>query len=93
MDEDAASETRQDIGEILDGIDVGEIAAGKDGIGNRSAFGAGMRACEEIIASSHGRPGVKSLHNAILDREAAIVEKARERDAMVQEVLNGLAKQ
>lgn len=46
---DAAREPGQDVGEVLDGVEVGERAAAQDRVGDGRAFPAGIAAREEKV--------------------------------------------
>src|SRR5262249_55749744 len=68
------------IGEVLARIDASETARAEDRVGDRSALAAGVGPREEEVLARQGRADVQPLDEAVVQRQEAVVEKARERD-------------
>ena len=66
---DAARESGQDVGEVLDGVDVGERAAAQHCVGDGRAFATGVTAREEKVLPRQGcadvgeRPPERAHHS------------------------------
>ncbi len=80
-----ACEARQDVGEILFGVDVVERAAARQRVDDRFMIATGLRAHERMRLAREGDADVLALDERVVDRDRAVLEEPTEGSVMVDE--------
>ena len=88
---DPPRESRQDVGEVLDRVHLGQSAAAQHREGDGCALTTGVASREEEVLPRDRRADVEALHDTVVDGDDAVVEEASERHLVVGEVLDGFA--
>ncbi|MDI7277843.1 MAG: hypothetical protein QME94_17830 [Anaerolineae bacterium] len=78
----SARQSRQHVGEIPDGVHLGELAAAEDGVGDRGAQGASVEPGEQEVLPRQRRADVEPLENPVVYRDDAVVEKTLQRELL-----------
>lgn len=81
-----ARNAREHITQVPDRVDTCELARSENRKRNGRTARAVIGAGKEHVPAHNGRPPVRSLDHAVINRQPTIVEKSREGDAMIVEV-------
>ena len=80
----------EDIAEVSPGLDAVELAAGEEGDEDRVDAGAFVAAEKQPVLATEDLAAEVALGDVVVEGEAAVVDEAREGDALVPRVANRL---
>jgi len=79
-----ARENGEDVGQVADGVDPGELAAAEQGVCDGSPLRTSVAPCEQVVLPSKGGADVEPLDDAVVDGDGAVIEEASERLLVVE---------
>jgi predicted transcriptional regulator len=91
--DDAACEAREHVRKVVLRVDTDEMAGREHRVRDRRALRTDVRAGEEKVATPEGRPAMETFDDPVVDRQTPILQKASQRDTVVEQIAERRAEQ